>query len=488
MKFANDAAEERTPGTVSTKQISTIKPIDADYMKTQPRILVRLATAFAAAALHVSVPQQARAGDFTGTASLGAGRAGHSATLLVNGQVLVEGGYNGALRLTSSELYDPSTAVWAATGALATGRTTHTATLLSNGKVLVAGGHIAASGSTATCELYDPAVGRWTQTGAMATSRGAHTAILLLNGKVLVVGGYNRNTGSAVSTAELYDPVAGTWTATGSLISARDNHTATLLLDGKVLVTGGAADNLAYASLSSAEVYDPQTGNWKATATMNYARQYQTATLLPNGRVLVAGGGNLSYFDSSAEIYDPAAGAWTVTGSLAFARGIHTATLLPDGRVLVTGGNHNTQAASTIVPLASSEIYDPAGGIWLPTGALNNNRSTHTATLLPSGQVLITAGYYVSGPSWLSSAEIDDSAEAPPTLINPMKFPAGAFQLTFMAAPNAVHTILTTTDASLAIAKWTVLGAAPEFSPGLFVFTDPQGGSGAHRFYTVRSP
>jgi hypothetical protein len=108
--------------------------------------------------------------------------------------------------------------------------------------------------------------------------------------------------------------------------------------------------------------------------------------------------------------------------------------------------------------------------------------------LLPSGQVLIAAGYYVNGPAWLSSAEIDDSAEAPPTLINPIKFPAGAFQLTFIAAPRAVHTILTTTDPSLAIAKWTVLGAAPEFSPGLFVFTDRQGGTAAQRFYAVRSP
>jgi hypothetical protein len=221
---------------------------------------------------------------------------------------------------------------------------------------------------------------------------------------------------------------------------------------------------------------------------MNSARQAQTATLLLDGRVLVAGGGNLGLFDASAEIYDPATGAWSVTGFLAFARGIHTATLLFDGRVLVTGGNHNTQAAPTILAIATSEIYDPATGIWLPSGALNSNRSTHTATLLPSGQVLITAGFYVNGPAWLSSTEIDDSAVGAPTLVHPVNLPGGALRLAFTAAPNAVQTILTTADPSLAKSKWTVLGPAWEFAPGLYVFNDAQAGTAAQRFYAVRSP
>jgi hypothetical protein len=459
-------------------------------MKIPPRILLRLALAIAAVALQVSVLQQANAGDFTSTGSLGAHRAGHSATLLLNGQVLVVGGFNGAVRQSSCEVYNPSTRAWTPSGSLALGRTSHTATLLPNGKVLVAGGHISASTSTATCELYDPVTGSWTGTGAMATSRGVHTATLLLNGEVLVVGGYNRNSASGVATAELYDPVTGTWTATGFLIAARDIHTATLLLDGKVLVTGGGAtDNADFApSFSSAEMYDPRTGNFTAIPSMSTAREAQTATLLPDGRVLVAGGADRGVFTASAEIYDPAVGGWAVTSPLAFARGIHTATLLPEGTVLVTGGNHNTSAAPTTVPLSTSEIYDPAGGIWLPTGSLNNNRSTHTATLLPSGEVLITGGFYAIGPAWLSSVEIDDSAEGPLTLMNPIKTSGGGFQLTFNAAPNGVNTMLTTTDPSLAMSKWTVLGVAPEFAPGLFVFTDAQIGTGAQRFYGVRSP
>jgi len=136
----------------------------------------------------------------------------------------------------------------------------------------------------------------------MATARGNHTATLLLNRKVLVTGGYNRNTASAVSAAELYDPATGTWTSTGSMASARLNHTSTLLLSGKVLVTGGAPDNAQYSSLSSAEVYDPATGTWTAIGSLAVARQFQTATLLPDGRVLVAGGANAGYFTSSAEL------------------------------------------------------------------------------------------------------------------------------------------------------------------------------------------
>ncbi len=220
----------------------------------------------------------------------------------------------------------------------------------------------------------------------MATARGNHTATLLLNGKVLAAGGYNRNTGSALFTAELYDPATGTWTQTGAMATVRDNHTTTRLLNGKVLVAGGAPDSAGYSSLSSAEVYDPDAGTWTTIDSMSFARQYHTATLLPDGRVLVAGGGDVGYFISSAEIYDPATGTWSATGTLGTARGIHTATLLPDGKVLAAAGNHNTLNAPTIVALSSAELYDPATGIWTASGSLNAARSTHTATLLLAGR------------------------------------------------------------------------------------------------------
>ena len=461
-----------------------------NYMKTHSRILVRLALALAALALDPLTVQPAEAGSFTTTGPLSGARAGHAATLLRNGKVLVEGGYDGTGpgRLASAELYNPAAATWAATGFLNLGRTTHTATLLPDGRVLVAGGHDSGSTSTATCEVYDPVGGTWTFTNAMASPRGNHTATLLLNGRVLVASGHSRSGNYEVATAELYDPATGTWASAGSLANARDFHTATLLLDGRVLVAGGGPDGLQSTSLSSVEIYDPATGLWTTTGSMLAARQGHTATLLPDGRVLVAAGYNQGYFISSAELYDPATGAWTATGPLASARGIHTATLLPNGQVLAVGGNHNDVFNPSTVTISSAELYDPASGTWAATGSLNAARTTHTATLLASGKVLIAAGYNYNGNFWLTGSELYDSAVGPITLVNPVRLPGGGLRFGFIGAANGTNSILTTTNPALNSTNWTVLGVAPQFAPGLFAFSDPQVTNSLRRFYSVRSP
>lgn len=294
---------------------------------------------------------------------------------------------------------------WIATDSLVITRSGHTATLLSNGKLLVSGGIHPASISTV--ELYDPNTGLWASTGALAITRAGHTATLLPNGKVLVAGGaINGNSVTYLASAELYDPNTGLWTSTGSLTHTRGSHTATLLPNGKVLVTGGIDANNQF--IASAELYDPSTGLWTPTGSLANTRIAHTATLLPNGKVLVAGG----HFPAvSAELYDPATGLWTTTGSLANARSFYTATLLPNGKVLVAGG-------ATPTTTASAELYDPATGLWSATGSLANARSFHAATLLPNGKVLVTGGSNANNIT-IASTELYDPAtglwtQAPP--------------------------------------------------------------------------
>ncbi|MEY2500504.1 MAG: hypothetical protein QOI07_838 [Verrucomicrobiota bacterium] len=345
--------------------------------------------------------------NFSYSGSMGAHRYIHTATLLPNGKVLVGGGSDGTTPLTSAELYDPATGSWAATGSAATRFTT--ATLLLNGKVLVVGG------GTSAAQLYDPATGSWSATGSLQTTRNYDTATLLPNGKVLVAGGFDVN-GTEIAIAELYNPATGTWSATGIMGTARDSHTATLLANGKVLVAGGYIFTANYRGtrvLDSAELYDPGTGKWSPTASLNRARHVHTATLLSNGQVLVAG--SVGDFSNTAELYDPATETWNVTGALASGRAYHSATLLPSGSVLVVGG---TGLATPSPYLTSAEIYNPATGNWSNATDLLRGRASHTATLLPDGRVLVAGGYR-NGVA-IASAEIYDSPSLrlPPQLQN----------------------------------------------------------------------
>ena len=272
------------------------------------------------------------AGTWAATGNLGTARYGHTSTLLQSGAVLAAGGQGGGggsayIYLSSAELYDPAAATWKDTGSLVNPRAGHTATLLAGGQVLVAGGYNSNS-YLVSAELYNPVFGTWSSTGNLTCARYNHTATLLSNGQVLVAGG-------GTNSAELYNPATGTWTATGDLIVARSNHTATLLPNGMVLVTGG---NDGSGPLTSAELYNPGTGTWTVTGSLNIARQYHTATLLSDGIVLVTGGCGTGGLLSNSELYNQATGTWTATGFLPYIASLSTATLLPNFRVFVTGG------------------------------------------------------------------------------------------------------------------------------------------------------
>jgi len=229
----------------------------------------------------------------------------------------------------------------------------------------------------------------WTPTGDLNTPRYAHTATLLTDGQVLVAGGAGPNRYSTpTSDAELYDPVSGTWSTTGSLNTARFNHTATLLQSGEVLVAGGYAPQV---SLDSAELYDPATGTWRPTGSFNTIRAHGSATLLQRGKVLAVGTSSEALI--SAELYDPATGTWSSTGAPSFVPGSRHTVLLPDGKVLSVLEGSPWDYGDLV-----GELYDPATGRWSNAGQISIFWAP-TVTLLQNGQVLVTGLFGANHPT-----------------------------------------------------------------------------------------
>ncbi len=368
------------------------------------------ATIILAAGLAAGSPLPAAAagsGTWTLTGNLNVARDGHTATILSNGDVVVAGGEGSAGVTASSEFYVPSSGTWTKTGGLAVARAGHGAVLLSSGKVLVAGGCTSQclGGNTATAELYDPTKGSWSKTGSMATARVYFGMVVLPAGNVLAVGGctgQNSNGCTGVTAAaETYDPTTGKWTQASTMHAARGSFTATLMSDGKVLVAGGI--NAKGNPIKSCERFDPVSGSWTVTGQLNVARDEHTATLLSNGEVLVAGGENSNgVTDARTELFNPSTKTWSLTGNMNTSRLEHAAILLGNGEVLLSGGNHVTANKTTV--LSGAELYNPGTGVWTNTGSMNAQRVGHTLTLLSSGTVVAAAGN--DGNNELMTAEI----------------------------------------------------------------------------------
>ena len=235
--------------------------------------------------------------------------------------------------------------------------------------LLVTGG-LDKSGALASAELYVPTLGSFVKTGPMHTARVMHTASTLFNGEVIVAGGSNVPFGGpALASAELYEPTTRRFSLTGSLNTARMGHTATVLQDGRILIAGGTDGTNA---LNSAEIYDPANGTFMSTGAMNIGREYHTATLLEDGRVLIAGGFTTlpngdTPTENTAELYDPATRMFTLTGNMTIARDGHVAVLLTNGNVLIAGGGDNDGNV-----LATTEIYDPTAGQFV-TGSIDDD-------------------------------------------------------------------------------------------------------------------
>jgi uncharacterized protein (TIGR03437 family) len=326
------------------------------------------------------------------TGSMTVGRLEHAAVLLPSGKVLVASG-------GTADIFDPTTGAFTSAGPMLFPHGNDlTETLLNTGQVLIVGG----TNMPSAAELYDPPSGKFIATGAPVQPHGYyHTATLLSDGRVLVVGGLTTtgfgNTGGVNAGADVYDPRTGEFSGTSPMAFNRNSHTATLLVDGRVLIAGGfsgASSDPRQTTFNTAEIYNTSTGAFTLTGSMEGPRALHFAALLPSGEVLVGSGG-------SAELFNPTAGGFTPTGSMiATSLAVSTATLLSSGQVLVAGGD------DALVATTSAELYNPPTGSFAATGRMGTPRTHFVSTMLLDGRVLATGGASLCCGVALASAEL----------------------------------------------------------------------------------
>ncbi len=357
-----------------------------------------------------AVSAASMAQSFTAAGSMNEGRVDHTATLLDNGTVLVTGGGS-----ATAEVFNPQTRSWRYTAApMHAVRSYHTATKLTDGRVLIAGG------DTTITELFDPVTEQFTVTGALNEVHGYLPAALLLNdGRVMLVAGSLAF--FTPETPEIYNPATGAWTQTPQIPVGVSLFAAVHLPSDTVLAFGGYDGYTSGQAYSSVESYTPQSNSVSAMSPMIVARLHESATVMPNNQILILGGSDAYYSVSSTELYDASipGGRSQLSTSLNENRREHTATLLANGDVLVVGGFQSAPGYGIEVVLATAELRDHKTAAWSISGNMSVQRFSHTATLLPSGQVLVVGGmsqqYCVVA---LSSAELWTPAQESAGTIN----------------------------------------------------------------------
>lgn len=396
---------------------------------------------------------------FTPTGSMNEARVQHTATLLNNGKVLVTGGPS-----ATAEIYDPATGTWRyALHSMAYARQAHTAVKLNNGKVLIAGG----TSSPAAGEVFDPATEQFTLTNAMNAYHGLSPGILLNDGRALLITGSLWFFG--VGFSEIYDPFTNSWTTTPAISVGFSLMAGVVLADGTVLAVEGY-DGYTPTAYPFVQRYNPAINTVTAMANAVVSRLQHTATLMPDGKILIAAGSDPSYSVASTELYDPAAppnGQSQLSTSLNQGRRGHTATLMPNGDVLVVGGSQSAHGCCFAANLSLAELRDHSSGIWTPAGNTAVPRGYgHTATLLPSGTVLVTGGATgFENRSSLNTAEIWNAGAA-----GGATFDAFA-DFSILANPNGVWSYgYTMTLGSLLIPHST---AQADFVPGVDRWVTP---------------
>lgn len=314
-----------------------------------------------------------------------------------------------ALALALSASGSAQATGWSPAGDLVVGVDSNNAFTLSDGRVVSVGIPQYIAWWTPTTQFWKPSSNAWKAVRGTAPLTGIvqPVPVMLDDGRVLVTGLCHSNCGRKSNT-EIYDPAAKKWSLPRQMTVARYQHAAIKLSDGRVLVAGGCIAYGCAADTDSVEIFDPPTNRFAKAAPMKIHRADFTATLLDDGRVLVAGGYNSTGALAESEIFDPPNNTWTVTRKMKTAHAVHVAALLQDGRVLVAGGDEGLG-----LPQGDAEVFDPATGNWTAAGAMADGREYSAAVTLKNGNVLVAGGFSVKGESFvtLSAAELFDPVQ-----------------------------------------------------------------------------